>query len=118
MWNYLLFAVYLTRKDPFEYNAQEGYFDFFFLYFFFFFPLIIIIFNFNFFSFKIAYVAEQMKNQAINWFPINRALSLDEEEAGVEERLDKITKILDHIVQRLDDEDRRRIEEIEKNKKK
>ena len=46
MWNYLLFAVYLTRKDPFEYNSREGssFFFFFFLisiniFFFFFFFL-------------------------------------------------------------------------------
>ena len=58
-----------------------------------------------------------MKNQAIHWFPINRALSLDEEEAGVEERLEKMSKTLDFIVQKLNDDERRRIEKNNLRKK-
>ena len=58
----------------------------------------------------LGFVSEQNQDSDVSWFPIHRALCLSEESTGVEEKLEKITKLLDSVVARLKEDDLRKLE--------
>jgi len=79
MWNYLFYMIYLMDKDPTEYSSHEHY---------------------------IAKVLDA-DNDVASFFPINRSLSLDANEANadLENRIDDIRLLVEGIADRLDKSD-------------
>ena len=75
MWNYLFYMIYLMNKDPTEYSSHENY---------------------------IAKVLEA-DNDVVTFFPINKALSLDGNEANkdLENRIEDIRDIVEGIADTL-----------------
>ncbi|KAI8801212.1 hypothetical protein BJ742DRAFT_877937 [Cladochytrium replicatum] len=69
LWHYLAFLLHLKIKDPTEYTSHES------------------------------FIAEKLAEQDLNWFPIDRALSLNRKEIG--DALEDRVKALDDKVARL-----------------
>ncbi|KAI8488683.1 hypothetical protein Bbelb_337120, partial [Branchiostoma belcheri] len=86
MWSYLFFFIHLDETNETQYTAIEF------------------------------HVAKLMKNEAYEFFPVNRALSLDNKKDAYDSKLDNLVLQVDQLVKRQKEEDAQKRRQEEKMK--
>ncbi|CAH1239566.1 ITPR1 [Branchiostoma lanceolatum] len=86
MWSYLFFFIHLDETNETQYTAIEF------------------------------HVAKLMQNEAYEFFPVNRALSLDNKKDAYDSKLDNLVLQVDQLVKRQKEEDAQKRRQEEKMK--